>query len=319
MGRAEEVEEAGESPPSVEPRRHRPMSEVRYADQTPSAAFEPVGHPLGLLAPAGATRRSASGAPHGALTDELRAALWEIVAASLFGAPEPPDRWTLHRHDRARTAADHPAVRRVWCAPPISGDLDRIPEDVADVLEGWFSLVEPSDVYAFLDAVHDAIDAAGQPRLVAAVNALLERAQSDHRFVLRKLTPIASRADVAAIERSLAACKSVHWRDVETSLLGALARLAHKPEPDTRGAIHEAIRSVEQAAFAVTGERHVDLDHALEDLAARRQLDRALKSAYAGLFVYVTSESRKTTTEDARLVLVICAGFVSHLAGKLPR
>ena len=38
--------------------------------------------------------------------------------------------------------------------------------------------------------------------------------------------------------------------------------------------------------------------------------------AYGGLFSY-TSGQRQTSSDDARLVLVMCAGFVTHLAGRM--
>lgn len=297
MGRERRVEEVGEDlggRPSLEPRRHRPVSELRFTMATPPVAFDPARFPASLL-------------PPGTLTDELRAWLWQVVDATLFAAHDAADRWTA--------PLGRPALKRVWSSPPIGGEPDRMPEDVAQVLEGWFSLVEPSDVYAFLETVHDSLEAPLQARFAAAINATLERGLSDHRFVMKRLMPIASKADVSALDRAIASCKSARWPEVEALLGEALARLGAKPEPDARGAIQEAVRAVQRAAFALTKEPYFDLEDALQDLEKRGHVDKPLKAAYAGLFLYVTG-ARKTTTDDARLIVVMCASFVSHLASR---
>jgi hypothetical protein len=245
--------------------------------------------------------------PRGAaLTDATRAGLWEIVHGFLF-APEPGDRW-------AAAVSDRPVVQRVWSSPPLGGILDRIPEDVAEVLEGWFALVESGDVMAFLESVHDALEPAYQPRFAAGCNAVLERGLSDHRFVMRRLLPIASKADIAAIERAVAA--TARTPNVQGHLLSSIARLAQKPQPDRRGAIEEAVRAVELAAFALTGERHLSLDEALDALTAKGHLDIPLKTAYAGLFDFVSAAARPATIDEARLIVVMCSGFIAQLVAK---
>ncbi|MDF2693795.1 MAG: hypothetical protein K0S65_2178 [Labilithrix sp.] len=299
---AQDIESTEDAPAS---RRHRPASEIRFAKPTPAVEFDPLSLP-------------GRGGVAGRLTDEIRVALWELVHAALFAPDEASTyqaagRWAL---PPTSSVIERPAVRRVWVSSPLGGDLDRIPEDVVEVLEGWISLVEPADVYRFIEAVHDALDAPLQPRFAAAVNVALERGHVDHRFVFRHLLPIASKADVGAIERSLAACKSAGWTDVAEHMHDALERLGEKPDADVRGAIHAAFRAVQRAALGLTSERYFDLEDALDDLEARGHVGRPLKTAYAGLFTYVTSAHR-ATTDDGRLILVMCAGFVSHLASRL--
>jgi hypothetical protein len=332
MGQERKFEEADvRQVPADEPtesRRHRPASEVRFAGRAPSATLlEPS-----LMLPGDVSPRPARAIATGALTDELRAGLWEVLAAALFAPSEESLRWTGNnnmprtivqgaRHSRSfdprASWMSSGTLRRVWSSPPLGGDLDRMPEDVDEVIEGWFSLVEAGDVYAFIETVHDNLETSFKPLFVAAINVVLERGQSDHRYVMRKLLPIAAKADIAAIERALGACKAAHWADVEKHMVDAVNRLAVKPEPDVTGAIQEAVRTVELAAFALTGEEHVSLDETLEDLEAHGHIARALKNAYAGLFTYVTSGARKPTTDDARLIVVMCAGFVNHLATQL--
>jgi hypothetical protein len=281
----QDEERESETPPS---RRHRTTSEIRLpareASTTPAAVV---------------------------MTDELRAPLWNLVDLFLFAPHEAFDRWTSG-------IAGRPEIRRVWSSPPISGDLARIPDDVAELIERWFSLVEPAHVFLFLESVIENLPPAKQDPFAAACNVVLDRGVSDHRFLCRKLVPISSRSDVTAIERALLACRTVGVAatELEERLLEAVDRLARKPEPDRKGAIMEAIRAVEAAAFALTGERHFSLDDALDDLKAKGYLDGALKGAYAGLFAYAAA-GRQTTSDDARLIVVMCAGFVSHLAAKM--
>jgi hypothetical protein len=285
-------------------RRHRTGSEIRFAMPTPTVPFEP-------LPPSRVPRRS--------LTEELRADLWDVISEPLFdddNRVSSPSLGLIERDKARANRAPSGVLRRVWQAPPIGGAGDRIPEDVAVVLEGWFSLVEPADVYAFIEVVHDNLEVATQPRFAAAINAVLERGVCDHRFVVRRLMPIASKSDIAAIERGLAASRSMMWTSVEEASLAALAALATKPEPDTRGAIQKATRAVQEAAHALTKEHYFDFEDTLHGLEAKGHIDRTLRAAYDGLFVYVSNTSRKTTTDDARLIVVMCAGFVSHLASR---
>ncbi len=279
----EELEEQ-----SLEQRRHRPASELRLPEPQVARFAVPDG---GDLPPADPRRAR--------LDDDLRAALWSVVRGVLFDAG-----------DRAAL------LKRVWGAPPIGALVDRFPEDGAAVIERWFTLVEPADVFRFLESVHEGLDPSSQSRFAAATNAAFERGSSDHRFVARRIAPVGSRSDAAAIERALTACKTAHWAEVEIYLLDAIAYLAEKPTPDTRESVQAAARAVQHAAVALTHEQYLDFDDALADLETKGHMARTLRAAYAGLVAYGNQPSRKTTEEEARLVLVTCAAFVSHLASR---
>ena len=283
----EALERADEEP--TESRRHRPVSEIRFVEAT---------LPVSLVA-------------SGSLTEESRAWLWAVVHATLFAPSEELEGWSSGVRGR-------PAVRRVWASFPIHGDPDRIPDDAASVLEDWFLLVEPCDVFTFIEGVHESLEPALRLRFAASINIVLERGKSDHRFVQGRLMPITSRADITALERALAACTRARWNGPEAHLRDALARLAHKPEPDARGAVQEAIRAVERAATLLTKEEHFDLEDALDALEAEGHVERGLRSAYSGLFAFVSTTTRRPTTDDARIILVMCAGLVSHLAARTP-
>lgn len=207
-------------------------------------------------------------------------------------------------------------LRRVWSAPPIGGIAERMPPDVAEVLERWVMLVEATDVYRLLDAVHDALDPARRLRFVANVNALLDHADAGYRFMLRRLVPTASRSDSAAIERALAACKSAGWSEVEANLEGSLDHLGEKPEPNVHDAIRFATAAAQGAASVVTGTTYVDLVDALHDLQRRGLVGPSLRAAYEGLDAYSSPSARRTSSEEARLVVLTCAALVAHLASR---
>ena len=44
--------------------------------------------------------------------------------------------------------------------------------------------------------------------------------------------------------------------------------------------------------------------------------DASLKARHGGLFAWVAQNGRKPRAEDARLILVTCAGFVTTLAAR---
>lgn len=277
MGQERTNESALEGLEELEARRHRPVTEVRLP-----------------------ARDSYPSAPRvWTMADELRGGLWAAAQTVLF--------------ERGRPTA---VLRRAWSVPPVGGLPDRIPEDVDRVLEGWFTLVEPADVYRFLEAVLDGLEPIHQPRFAAMINAVLERGDAGHRFVLRRLVPITSRSDIAAVERALAACRAAHWVDVEGSLFDAIAYLAEKPESNALGAIRAVTRAVQEAAEALTHEEYVDFEDALHGLEAKGHVERALVAAYAGLMTHVNNTARRTAPDDARLIVVMCSGFVSQLAAR---
>jgi hypothetical protein len=275
-------------------RRHPPSSKIRL-DGRPTS---PTLLESTWLLP-GVGGRSSRPVRPGALTDELRANLWGIVANALAADQQAP----------SSTAC----LRRVWASRALGGDIGRIPDDAIEVIAGWFSLVEPADVYAFIESVFDNVDPAIRPAFATSINAALERGHADHRFVMRKLLPIVARADVSTIERGMAACKATHLVEPERHLCLALACLANKPRADVQGAIHHAVRTVELAASTITGAMQ-SLEQCLERLEELGYIGSTLKNAYAGVFTYVGNEAHRPTIDDARVVVVMSAGFVSHIA-----
>jgi hypothetical protein len=241
----------------------------------------------------------------GALTDELREGLWAAIKSFVFAAPAA-DAW-----------AAQPTVHRVWTSPLMGGDPNDVPEDVADLIEQWFSVAGAGDVYALVETVLSALPESSQIGFATAANLVLERGLSDHRFVGRRLMPIASKSDVATIERALVACRSKQLNDAEASLLSSLDHLAHKPEPDAPAAVHDAIRAVQSTAFALTKEQPFGLDDALDILEEQGHIDASLKARHGGLWSWVGGSGRKPRAEDARLILVTCAGFVTHLTQRM--
>ncbi|MBX3229960.1 MAG: hypothetical protein KF837_21750 [Labilithrix sp.] len=279
----------------AESRRHRAATELRL--------------------PEGDTTRAASTIPPGskdatgALTDELREGLWAAIASHALVGDEEPGAWSAGVHG--------PVVHHVWSSPPIAGDPDNVPEDVVELIEEWFSIAKTGDVYALLETVLAGLPDASQARFASACNGMLEHGLSDHRFVGRRIMPIASKSDVATIERALVACRAKKLDEAELRLLGALEHLAKKPEPDPQEVVHEAIRAVQATAFALTKDRPLDLADALDTLEEHGHIDAALKARHGGLFAWVAQNGRRPRADDARLILVTCAGFVATLATRI--
>lgn len=281
----------------AESRRHRAGAELRLpdGDTVKAASTIPPGN------------RDATGA----LTDDLREGLWKTIASFLFTTEDDT------RGAWSATSGPSPAAVQVWTSPPIGGHSDDVPEEVADLIEEWFSIATTGDVYSLLETVLGALPEPSQSRFISVCNGMFEHGLSDHRFVGRRLMPIASKTDVATIERALLACRSKQLHEAESHLLGGLEQLAKKPEPDAQAAVHDAIRAVQATAFVLTKERPLDLDDALGMLEERGFIDAALKARHGGLFAWVAQNGRKPRPEDARLILVTCAGFVTQLAARI--
>lgn len=275
-----------------ESRRHRAATELKLPSPAPDAA-----HPASTIPPG-------SKDATGMLTDELREGLWAAIASFVFVPPEA-DAW-------AGSPGARPTIHRVWTAPPIAGGAD-VPEEVADFIEEWFSLAKDGDVYALVETVLASLPDGHQVHFASACNLVLERGLSDHRFVGRRLMPIASKSDVATIERALVSARAKQLPEAEAHLLASLDRLAAKPEPDPQAAVHEAVRAVQAAAFGLTKERPLDLADTLDVLEEKGFIDSATKARHAGLFTWLGQNGRRPRAEDARIILVTCAGFVTHL------
>jgi hypothetical protein len=265
----------GEDTPTS--RRHRPVSELRL----PGSGTFAVAVPF----------------PGG---DALRAALWQTFCGFLFSHAPP---------------SGNTALRQVWASPPIEGKPEAMPKDVQELLESWFSLVEMHHVYAFVETVHASLEPDRQLRFAHLCNGVLERFHAHRRFVLQCFVPITSKADITTIERAFASLRRVGGaaKSIDGHLRAALRHLTGAPEADPREAIHEAIRAAREAGAEVIGDAHATLDETLDRLDRRGLLDKPLKAAYGGLFAYA-ADRRRVSPDDARLVIVMCAGFVAHLA-----
>jgi hypothetical protein len=262
-------------------RRHRPASELRLPGSGAFAVAFPV--------------------PQG---DALRAALWETIRAFVF-VPS--------------AAAE---LERIWCLPPIEGKPGTMPDDVEDLLESWFSLVETHHVHAFIETVHASLGPDRQLRFAQLCNGVLERFHADRRFVLHCFVPITSKADVTTIERAVGPSRRAFPPPIagaiEDHLRSALHHLTGAADADAREAVHDAIRAARAAGAFVYGEPHATLDETLDGLERRGLIDKPLKAAYGGLFAYA-ADRRRVSADDARLVIVMCAGFVAHLGARIAR
>lgn len=99
------------------------------------------------------------------MSDELRALLWSVIHAFLF-APR-----------------DGRAIERLWSSPPLSGDPAQLPEDVAELIESWFCLVERGDALELVEAAHESLDPSLRARFAEACNGAFARAGFGRRFV----------------------------------------------------------------------------------------------------------------------------------------
>jgi hypothetical protein len=92
----------------------------------------------------------------------VRVSLWKLVRTYLFSAAPA-------------------AVPLVWVAEPIGGDPERMPDDVAELIESWFVLIEADDALTFLASVAAALPPALARDFVGDCRSVLATSSSERR------------------------------------------------------------------------------------------------------------------------------------------
>lgn len=158
---------------------------------------------------------------------------------------------------------------------------------------------------------------------VAGLNAVLQRDMSGYRVRENIVVPITDEIELSALDEALTLDDA--FRGARQHLALSLEKLSHRPQPDLRNAIKEAISAVESAARVVTGHHKATLGDALRVLEQNGHVHSALKQAWLKIYGYTSDEGgvRHAMLDDpaidfatAKYMLVACAGFVNLLAAR---
>jgi len=222
-------------------------------------------------------------------------------------------------------AAGHSAARLVWTIfwhlP--ADQFSHHASEFCNTLKRYVNDAAWNDVYELLEFISADTSLRLSPD---ALNPVLQREMSGYRLVAGCLTPISDPVELAAVRAALLVPEP--FAGARKHLVDALDKLGHKPQPDVRNAITEAVSAVEAAARVVTGKKSATLGDALKVLEGKHGLHTALKEAWLKLYGYTSDEQglRHAMTEDpqidfetAKYMVVSCAAFVNLLSTLPPK
>lgn len=194
-------------------------------------------------------------------------------------------------------------------------------------LQNWyFGPIEWYEFYNFVEFVAGLLASwIGHPEKVYKLfNQVLQDEGSPCRFVDAVLTPITDPIELQAVRDALAA--GDRFAGARTHLNEALRMLGHRPDPDFRNAIKEAISAVESTLKVLTGLERADLAKALREFARTHPIHGALFKGLDSLYGYTSDEGgiRHALMEadanvgfaEAKFMVVACSAFVNFLIAR---
>jgi hypothetical protein len=247
------------------------------------------------------------------LTTPLRIALWNVI-----------DRMYLRDAREQQVSLYVPQRAEAFWTGFFGNRLDTMPHWWSDVIAALRDVVLDAEwfyVYNLLEFM-TTIPISMNDIFTKACNAELERHMAAYRFVGTQIVEMTSELEIAAIEDGLKAARGVGGAD--THLTTALRYLSDRESPDYRNSIKESISAVEAVVNAINGSRGT-LGDALNKLDAKIDTHKALRDAFSKLYGYTSDakgirhallEEPNLDQEDAKFMLVACAGFVNYLVSK---
>lgn len=167
-----------------------------------------------------------------------------------------------------------------------------------------------------------------QAEFIHYCNDVLKRENAGYRFVSKRIVPVTSEAEMVGIEEALAATTaSDPLRLVNNHLERALALLSDRHAPDYRNSMKESISAVECLCKLITKNEKGTLGQMLTAIEARGtvKLHKSIVEAFKQLYNYscdsdgirhALKDEPTVDVEDAKYMLVSCAGFVSYAIAK---
>jgi hypothetical protein len=159
----------------------------------------------------------------------------------------------------------------------------------------------------------------------AAFNHVLEREGAGYRFIAGVLSPISNSTEVAAVSEAISSATQHALLGASEHLSTAVALLGQRPDPDYRNSVKESISAIESLVKSISGQTTGGLAGALEMVAAKAPIHRALQNALRSLYGYTSDESGirhailddpTVGYEEAKFMLVSCSAFVNFLVAK---
>lgn len=264
------------------------------------------------------------------LDAETRNQLWSVLSQEIWSG------W-----DNSSTASYYPTPNR-WIAPLVEAVWTRYFKLPADSMGQFFPGSESKcflkirdhflggkwyEVFNFLEFVLAQISEELSEELAVEIatpsNKILENENSAYRISNLQFVPITDEAELAAIDEATAAATP----ETRKHLQAAIRMLTARPTGDYRNSVKESISAVEAACQQATGDPKATLGQALKKLENAGSMHPAFKSGLSSLYGYTSDaggirhaltadDSQAPSFEDAKLMLVLAAGFVNYLAAR---
>ena len=163
------------------------------------------------------------------------------------------------------------------------------------------------------------------PEFIRFCNDVLEQELSAYRFVGKKIAQITSEIEIDEIEEALEISDS--FNVVKIHLKRALDLLVDRKSPDYRNSIKESITAVEAICQLITNDDKATLGKCLKAMQNKNNIDihPSLSGAFSKIYGYTNgadgirhalSDESKLNFEDAKLMLILCSGFINYLISK---
>lgn len=153
------------------------------------------------------------------------------------------------------------------------------------------------------------------------INSILADQLAGYRFIDGQVAEITEELQVSTVNAAVEAA-SDGLDPARKHLSRAVELFSHRPSPDFRNTVKEALSAAESAARIATGAR--DFNDAMKQMVATGVLHPAMQKAMSSLFGYgsdeqgvrhgFTSAEDKVDYPEALFVLVTCSAFLSYVA-----
>lgn len=180
-----------------------------------------------------------------------------------------------------------------------------------DLIEETLNFLFEKEQYAFI------------AQFVEELNDYFEKLNFGYRIVGGLVTEITSKQEIKSIETAINDSED----NVSMHLNKALQHYAHRPNPDYRNSIKEAISAVEAQNRNITGENTLNFNK-LEEKGLK--IPSVLRDAFLKLYGYTNDKSTGIRhslmddtpeyvpgAEEALYMLITCSAFINYLNSKL--
>jgi hypothetical protein len=272
-------------------------------------------------------RSAAHQLSHTFIDDQAREELWAVLFVSLFNPMKP-----LLGHWWFRTKIAEEFV--LSARRGIGVRLDSFPEHWETILNEFRHEMfrrEWWGVYDFLEVMlRNAPNTRWLPlqdRLRSALDESLQTLGGHFSVVGTEIVPRISPNEVAAINLAISSDQAAWNKHLER----AISLYKQRPNGDFRNSVKESLSAVEAIVRSFAGDETGNLGELCNQLKGKKELNTNLATSLSQLYWYASGfggarhalkpsqieAGQEIVLEDARLILVCCAGWVNYFSARM--